>query len=163
MSKKQAGKGKEEEPVVSPAIDPSVFVILESCDGERFFVDRNCARLSRLCRSVLNTLESNTPTNTIEVCSSIVSYSPTSELVARPDADQQGSAVASSSSSALTYPCVRLNFLSSTQLLKAISFMHYKYRFDSEAEKKPQLIFPKGPPQGRDALEWAAIATMLQL
>ena len=94
MSKKVpgGGKAKEEDGAQAPMFDPSNFVVLESAEGDRFFVDRNCARLSRLCKAALQ-LE-GAVTDTIEFSTRTVSFEPIAELPVH--AQQKAAAAASS-------------------------------------------------------------------
>lgn len=169
MSKKPQGKGKDEEVIQSPALDVNNVVVLEANDNHQFIVDKNCARLSRLVKSVLNAIQSNTFTETLDVASRTSAIVSVAELIPRPAAATSASqdaadvaALAHSPHQPNSLPVVHLKFLSSTQLEKAVAFMYYKYKFDHEAEKKPQVLFPN-PISTKESMEWIAIASLLQL
>lgn len=185
MSKKPAAKGgKEEEGPQAPVFDPTTYVALASSEGDRFFLDRNCAKLSRLCKQVLHQYQQDggVPSNQIEYSIGSATFQVAPELVAAQHAKM--AAVMSTSSSAdpaldsavaaaalpdvpttLSYPLITIHALNTAQLSRAITFMHYKYRYDSEAEKKPSIVFGRSGavPRGADGIEWAAVAHVLQL
>ncbi|CUF99546.1 Hypothetical protein, putative [Bodo saltans] len=172
MSKKVAAKGaKEEEGPQAPVFDPSTFVALESSDGDCLLLDRNCARLSRLLKQVL---QDPNPSNQIEYSVSTLTFPIAPELLAKqpvtaatspdPSTSLEGGAD-SAAPNTLTYPLIKIHALNSEQLSHAVAFMHYKYRYDSEAEKKTSTVFggSGAVPRGIDGLRWAAVAHILLL
>jgi hypothetical protein len=176
MSKKVAAKGvKEEEGPQAPVFDPSTFVALESSDGDCIFLDRNCARLSRLLKQVL---QDANPSDQIEYSVSTITFPIAPELLAKqtapvtaatspdPSTSLDGVDSCPPAPSTITYPLIKIHALNTEQLSHAVSFMHYKYRYDGEADKKTTTVFGASGgavPRGLDGLRWAAVAHVLQL
>lgn len=145
MSKKP--KASDEGPA-APAIDPANFVILESADGHRFLVDKNCAKVSRLIKQALGSIALGDPMHTNELqCSQSTWGRPSSSAL---DAN-------SSSSTSATYTLVRLLAVDAAQLEEGIRFGHYKYRYDQESDKRPPC------PMLAQGGKFAPVACLLQL
>jgi hypothetical protein len=125
MASKKGGK-QTDEPPPPVTVDPNHFVGLESGDGHVFIVDRNCAKISKICKSVLQNAALPASTG-VEVRLAGHSQMPY-----------------------LTFP-----FLTAQQLERAIRFMYYKYKNDSEpVESRPAF-------DNSNPAELLAIATLM--
>ena len=100
-SKKGAKQAEEPPPPVT--VDPQHFIRLLSGDDHIFIVDKNCAKISKICKGVIQSLAFPVP---------------------------PGVEVSSGGSPAM--PSVKFSFLTKEQLERAIRFMYYKYRNDAE-------------------------------
>lgn len=132
MSKKPK---QTEEPPPPPLFDPTVMVILVSGDGHEFYVDRNCAKISNLLKQCLLVWQT----------SGKEAAAPIPEIT-----------LGDSSSG---HPRITLPFTTQHHLDRIIQFMHYKYRFDADPDKRVPFALGETPEERTELL---SLATLLQ-
>jgi hypothetical protein len=115
MASKKGGK-QVDEPPPPVTVDPSYFICLQSGDGHAFVVDRNCAKISKICKGVIQSLAFPVPPG-VEVC-----------MAGNPQ-----------------MPHVKFTFLTKEQLERAIRFMYFKYRNDSEVMENRSAFDYRNP------------------
>jgi hypothetical protein len=163
MSKK--AKGHAEELVAPPPFDPTVMVRLIASDDYVFYVDRNCARISKVVRNLVPAAPSAAAPGAAALTIDTAAAGKQTNSKPAPPGQEVAFLVDPASAAAapdtLGLATVKFPFLTAKQLETAIKFMCYKYRYDSDApDHRPPMPSPATP---QEQLELLSLAMHLQI
>lgn len=122
-------------PVDQSNISPATYVRLISREGHEFFLDRECAKVSRLIKHYLMSLQQG----------NISGMNSVREVV-MDDAQPEGGMIT-----------IRLPYTAAPLLEKTVQYFYFKHRYESDPENRPNFHVPHDM-----AVDLIKVATMLQ-